>query len=490
MKTLSMKLKICAALGLLTFGFAGLATAQTQQEGLGLPGDNLNLSAVLDVFQQSKTLEEFEASINSESNKINNLDLNFDGRTDYIKVNDFPDGKLHSIVLQVDVSQNESQDVAVIYTEKRSNGTVDVQIVGDEDLYGKNYVIDLGNNSGGTPNPGYRGNSNYNNYNSYDYSYNDYNDYGYYGYNYVAPASWGIIVYMYSPSYVRWYSPWYWGYYPRVWRPWRTFFWNDYYYHCYNNYGWHYRNYCYSSRNRFRNHHSNWYHRNRHYSTVYHHNRDRGVYNKSYQGNPPVRKPVIGKQVAVAQNFNRNNERMQQNGNQINRGNDRMNQNGRNNATQRMDRKSIQNIDRQDNRQMNENRNMNDRMNNTGRPQQQPQEISRQQMPRTREMDRTNVQPRTPEMNRQQSQPRQEMSRPQPERRPEMNRPQPEPRQEMSRPQPRQEMSRPQPRQEMSRPEPRPQMNRQESRSFSSPSPRPVQSQPRSDHPQGGRPHR
>ena len=41
---------------------------------LGLPGDNLDLYAVLDLFQKSKTIEEFEKSLNDEKTKVNNLD--------------------------------------------------------------------------------------------------------------------------------------------------------------------------------------------------------------------------------------------------------------------------------------------------------------------------------------------------------------------------------------------------------------------------------
>ena len=40
---------------------------------LGLPGDNLDLFAVLDLFQKSKTIEDFEKSLNEEKTGINNL---------------------------------------------------------------------------------------------------------------------------------------------------------------------------------------------------------------------------------------------------------------------------------------------------------------------------------------------------------------------------------------------------------------------------------
>ncbi len=261
-------------------------TDYSQGEGLGLPGDNLNLSAVLDIFQKSKTLEEFETSLNSDNYKINNLDLNYDGKVDYIKVNDYPQGNTHAIMLEVDVNKNESQSVAVIYVDKKNNGNVDIQIVGDEALYGKNYVIDPGNNqyANGTPNPGYTGGDEV-----YD-NYNNYND------GYVSPASWGIITYMYMPSYSVWNSPWYWGYYPRMWNPWSPFYWNDYYYHCYHDYSWGWNYYYYGRRNRFRSL-QGWYGRERRVSSVYNNNRQKGLYDQSYQGRPPVRKPMTGKLV-------------------------------------------------------------------------------------------------------------------------------------------------------------------------------------------------
>lgn len=81
-------LPITAALCLLSFRTG----AQQEQERLDLPGDNLNLYAVLKVFQASETLEAFEKSLNDASNNINNPDLNGDNETDYIEVVDNVDG--------------------------------------------------------------------------------------------------------------------------------------------------------------------------------------------------------------------------------------------------------------------------------------------------------------------------------------------------------------------------------------------------------------
>src|SRR6476620_1600035 len=93
------------------------AFSQTDEDTtalLGLPGDNLDLYAVLTLFQKSKTIEAFEKSLNDEQTKINNLDLNLDKKVDFIKVVTKKDSDAYAFRLQVDVTKTETQDVAVI----------------------------------------------------------------------------------------------------------------------------------------------------------------------------------------------------------------------------------------------------------------------------------------------------------------------------------------------------------------------------------------
>ena len=127
---------------LLAMALPAILQAQQNDDKLDLPGDNLNLYAVLKLFQASETLEGFEKKLNEENSEINNLDLNGDNKTDYIKVIDDVDGNVHTIVLQTDVSATEKQDVAVFTVQKDADGKVQVQLIGDEDLYGKNYIIE------------------------------------------------------------------------------------------------------------------------------------------------------------------------------------------------------------------------------------------------------------------------------------------------------------------------------------------------------------
>ena len=109
---------------------------------LGLPGDNLDLYAVLDLFQKSKTIEDFEKSLNLEKTGINNLDLDLDNKVDFIKVVTKQNEDDFTFILQVDVSEKETQDVAVILVSKDKDEKVTMQIVGDKDLYGKDYIVE------------------------------------------------------------------------------------------------------------------------------------------------------------------------------------------------------------------------------------------------------------------------------------------------------------------------------------------------------------
>jgi hypothetical protein len=200
----------------------GQLNAQQQlPDSLGLPGDNLNLYAVMDLFQKSETLEGFEKALNDKNNTINNLDLDNDGRVDYITVTDYPDGDLHNIVLRDPINDREQQDVAVFTVSRDKDGRIEIQVTGDEDLYGKDYIIEPAPPmpAGETPNPGYMGNANVAESQTVVTQ----------SAPVVAVSSWPVVLFIYRPAYVIWRSPWYFGYYPPYWRPWRPHYWHYYY---------------------------------------------------------------------------------------------------------------------------------------------------------------------------------------------------------------------------------------------------------------------
>ena len=128
-----MKKFLTTAILLAMFTTCTTIMAQAQQEEyLGLPGDNLNLYAVMKLFQGSETLEGFERNLNDQNFRINNLDLNGDNFIDYIRVVDYVDRDVHNIVLQVAINKWENQDVAVFTVQRFSNGQVQIQLIGDE----------------------------------------------------------------------------------------------------------------------------------------------------------------------------------------------------------------------------------------------------------------------------------------------------------------------------------------------------------------------
>lgn len=141
---------------------------------------NLDLKVVAKLFGEAKNLEEFEMMLNNPDSAFVNLDLNGDGQVDYIRVIETHNGNQHLIVLQSVLAVDIYQDVATIFVEKdEATNQVSVQVIGDEYLYGSNYIIE--------PVYVYR------------------------------PV---IYDWFWSPYWTCWNSPWYWGYYPLGWRPW------------------------------------------------------------------------------------------------------------------------------------------------------------------------------------------------------------------------------------------------------------------------------
>ncbi len=155
---------------------------------------NLDLKVVAKLFGEAKDLEDFEQRLNNPDSAFVNLDLNGDGDVDYIRVIETTNGNKHLIVLQAVLAKDIYQDVASIYVEKdEATNNVSVQVIGDEYVYGENYVIE--------PVYIYR------------------------------PL---IYDWFWSPYWVCWNSPWYWGYYPYWWHPWACVHYWAYWDHCYH----------------------------------------------------------------------------------------------------------------------------------------------------------------------------------------------------------------------------------------------------------------
>jgi len=278
---------------------------------LGLPGDNLDLYAVLDLFQKSKTIEDFEKSLNEEKTGINNLDLNLDNKVDFIKVDTKQKDESFTFILQVDVTEKETQDVAVILVDRDKDKKVTLQIVGDEDLYGKDYVVEpKPATSAGTPNPAYTGAQPVTTSTAAG-AVTDATKKTATTSTATAPATTTVVVvesapviqYVYSPVYVPYHPPYHYGYYPPFFVAFTcvaiSAYRHNHYYHHAAYHGGHYgggNTVVIHNTNNFNN-----YNNSRHTSNTVNHNMANGSYNANkaaatqVKGASPAAKPAATK---------------------------------------------------------------------------------------------------------------------------------------------------------------------------------------------------
>jgi hypothetical protein len=261
-------------LSMILLSFPVFSQTENDTTSLGLPGDNLDLYAVLDLFQKSKTIEDFEKVLNEEKTGINNLDLNLDNKVDFIKVETEQKENDFTFILQVDVTEKETQDVAVILVSKDKDGKVTLQIVGDKDLYGKDYVVEPKTTTtpAVTSNPGYVGTE---------------------PVTVNVPSSTTVVVvesapivqYVYSPVYVPYYPPYHYAYYPPYYAAFAVVAVGVY---RHNNYYYHGGGYGYSHGNTVVVHNTNNYNnynKTRNSSNTVNHNNANGNYNKNNVSN-------------------------------------------------------------------------------------------------------------------------------------------------------------------------------------------------------------
>ena len=141
-------------------------------------GDNLNLQALGELVKKSNNAQEIEEKLN-QANSINNLDLDGDGKVDYIKVTEYGQNGIKGFSFTVDLANGQKQEVATVELQQvqgQQNATMNIQ--GNQTIYGPS---------------------------------------AYYSSNYLLTD---LLIWHYL-----WYphqfycSPWHWGYYPRYYRP-------------------------------------------------------------------------------------------------------------------------------------------------------------------------------------------------------------------------------------------------------------------------------
>lgn len=142
--------------------------------------EGLDLKAVSELFKDSKNLSEFETALNDPEVGVNNLDLDDNGEVDFIRVVEEVADDTHVIILQVPLAENEFQDVATIELEKSGEDQYNMQVHGNDIIYGVDYYV--------APTP-------------------------------VHIHTWPIIIWIYRPVYHPYRSVFYFGFHPRWWKP-------------------------------------------------------------------------------------------------------------------------------------------------------------------------------------------------------------------------------------------------------------------------------
>ena len=117
-------------------------TVSVYGQSSDLQGEDFDLEALPGVLEGISTFEELEEAINKEGNDVNNIDLDGDDEVDYVMIQMENDGDTYVAFLRVAMSDTEFQDIATIEMEKQSATTASFQIVGDESLYGADYILE------------------------------------------------------------------------------------------------------------------------------------------------------------------------------------------------------------------------------------------------------------------------------------------------------------------------------------------------------------
>ena len=186
-------------MGVLTFAEETITVSSNIED----ISQSLDLRVVAKLFAEASTTEQFENMLNDPDSAFSNLDMNGDNQIDYLRVVEAGTANNKLVVIQAVLAKDIYQDVASIYVEKDSKTQeVSVQIIGDEYIYGTNYIIE--------PVYVYR------------------------------PV---IYNWLWSPRWYCWESPWYWGYYPSWWYYRSCYAYHWYYDRCYRFHCYHHH-YC------------------------------------------------------------------------------------------------------------------------------------------------------------------------------------------------------------------------------------------------------
>ncbi len=140
--------------------------------------EGLDLELLVPLVREAKDAEDLERRLN-EKDGINNLDLNADGKVDFIKVTEFGNKDAYGFSLTTQPEEGQEQELATIEIKRDDEEKATVQVSGNQQIYGSNH---------------------------------------YHTATFPA-AGWFLLGYLMAPH-PPYFSPFSWGYYPSYWSPW------------------------------------------------------------------------------------------------------------------------------------------------------------------------------------------------------------------------------------------------------------------------------
>src|ERR1017187_3281930 len=95
----------------------------------------LDLVAIGELLKKTKDAKTLEEELNKPGS-INNVDLDGDGKVDYLKVTEYGKDNEHGLSITDDVKQGETQEIATVQITKDNDQQADVNVQGNQDIYG------------------------------------------------------------------------------------------------------------------------------------------------------------------------------------------------------------------------------------------------------------------------------------------------------------------------------------------------------------------
>jgi hypothetical protein len=96
----------------------------------------LDLTALGELMKKTKDAKTLEEELNKEGS-INNVDLDGDGKVDYLKVTEYGSGNERGLSITDEVKKGETQEIATVQINKTNEQQGEVNVQGNQDIYGQ-----------------------------------------------------------------------------------------------------------------------------------------------------------------------------------------------------------------------------------------------------------------------------------------------------------------------------------------------------------------